>query len=70
MRELLAQVTAGNASIMGAMIESNLAAGSQPFPQPKEKLRYGVSITDACIDWPTTESLVRELHAALAPRFK
>ena len=52
------------------MIESNLGAGSQPFPQPKEKLRYGVSITDACIDWPTTETLVREIHAALAPRFR
>ena len=70
MRELLTQVTAGSASIMGAMIESNLAAGSQPFPQPREKLRYGVSITDACIDWSTTENLVRELHAALAPRFR
>lgn len=69
MRELLAQITAGNRSIMGAMIESNLAAGSQPFPQPKAQLRYGVSITDACIDWPTTESLVREIHATLAPRF-
>ncbi len=69
MRELLAQITAGSASIMGAMIESNLAAGSQPFPQPREKLRYGVSITDGCIDWPTTEKLVRELHGALAPRF-
>jgi 3-deoxy-7-phosphoheptulonate synthase len=55
---------------MGAMLESNLAAGNQPFPQPKEKLRYGVSITDGCIDWPTTEKLVRELHATLAPRFK
>ena len=70
MRELLAQISAGNTSIMGAMIESNLASGSQPFPQPKEKLRYGVSITDACIDWATTEKLVRELHAALAPRFR
>ncbi|HWA08132.1 MAG TPA: 3-deoxy-7-phosphoheptulonate synthase [Opitutaceae bacterium] len=69
MRALLAQIAAGNASIMGAMIESNLAAGNQPFPQPKDKLRYGVSITDACIDWPTTEKLVREIHAALAPRF-
>lgn len=69
MRALLAQVTAGNTSIMGAMIESNIGAGSQPFPQPREKLRYGVSITDACIDWSTTEALVRELHAALAPRF-
>jgi 3-deoxy-7-phosphoheptulonate synthase len=69
MRELLAQIAAGNTSIMGAMIESNLAAGSQPFPQPAGRLRYGVSITDACIDWPTTEALVREIHAALAPRF-
>ena len=69
MRELLDQIAAGNTSIMGAMIESNLAAGSQPFPQAREKLRYGVSITDGCIDWPTTEALVREIHAALAPRF-
>jgi 3-deoxy-7-phosphoheptulonate synthase len=69
MRDLVAQIVAGNTSIMGAMIESNLAAGSQPFPQPREKLRYGVSITDACIDWPTTVSLVREIHSALTPRF-
>ncbi|MSU45808.1 MAG: 3-deoxy-7-phosphoheptulonate synthase [Lacunisphaera sp.] len=70
MRELLAQIAAGSTSIMGAMIESNLGAGCQPFPQPKDQLRYGVSITDACIDWPTTEALVRELHTVLAPRFK
>jgi 3-deoxy-7-phosphoheptulonate synthase len=69
LHHVLAQVTAGNNSIMGAMIESNLGAGNQPFPQPREKLRYGVSITDACIDWPTTETLVREIHTALAPRF-
>lgn len=69
MREILAQIKAGNTSIMGAMVESNLEAGSQPFPQSKDKLRYGVSITDACIDWKTTESLVREIHSALAPRF-
>jgi 3-deoxy-7-phosphoheptulonate synthase len=69
LRALLAQITAGNSSIMGAMIESNLGAGNQAFPQPKENLRYGVSITDGCIDWDTTEKLVRELHAALAPRF-
>jgi 3-deoxy-7-phosphoheptulonate synthase len=65
MRELLAQVTAGNRSIMGAMIESNLGAGNQPFPQPLDQLKYGVSITDGCIDWETTEKLIRELHAAL-----
>ena len=66
---LIAQITGGNTSIMGAMIESNLEAGSQTFPQPRENLRYGVSITDGCIDWPTTEKLIRGLHAALASRF-
>jgi len=70
MRQLLTQIAGGNTSIMGAMIESNLGAGSQPFPQARAQLRYGVSITDACIDWPTTEALVREIHTALEPRFK
>jgi len=68
MRELLEQIGSGNQSIMGAMLESNLFAGNQPFPQPKEKLKYGVSITDGCIDWATTETLIRDLHAALAKR--
>jgi 3-deoxy-7-phosphoheptulonate synthase len=62
MRALLAQIAAGNRSIIGAMVESNLEAGSQPFPS-KQKLRYGVSITDGCIDWKTTETLVREIHS-------
>ncbi len=69
LRAVMDQIAAGNASIMGAMIESNLAAGNQPFPQPKEKLLRGVSITDGCIDWATTEALIRELHTRLAPRF-
>ncbi len=69
MRELLAQIAAGNTSIMGAMLESNLLAGTQPFPQPREQLRYGVSITDGCIDFATTAALVQEIHTALAARF-
>lgn len=69
MRELLAQIAAGNTSIKGAMIESNLEAGSQPFPQPIYKLRRGVSITDGCIGWETTEALVREIHSSMAKRF-
>jgi 3-deoxy-7-phosphoheptulonate synthase len=69
MRELLAQIADGNTSIMGAMIESNLEAGSQAFPQPIYKLRRGVSITDGCIGWNTTETLVREVHSSLAGRF-
>jgi 3-deoxy-7-phosphoheptulonate synthase len=84
MRSLLAQIGAGNTSLIGAMIESNLEAGCQPFPpEPRvagapplgkervlSKLRYGVSITDACIGWEATESLVREIHGALTPRFR
>ena len=70
LRALLAQISAGNQSIMGAMVESNLESGSQPFPQPKEKLRYGVSITDGCIGWETTDALIREVHAGLAARFR
>jgi len=66
---VIEQIKAGNESIIGLMIESNLKAGNQKFPQPKENLQYGVSITDACIDWETTESALRKLHNALAPRF-
>ncbi|OHE79306.1 MAG: 3-deoxy-7-phosphoheptulonate synthase [Verrucomicrobia bacterium RIFCSPLOWO2_12_FULL_64_8] len=69
LRAVLGQIAAGNTSLMGAMLESNLLAGSQPFPRPREKLRYGVSITDPCIDWSATEKAIRETHAALAPRF-
>ena len=70
MRALLAQIAAGETSIMGAMIESNIFAGSQVLPPPPAKLRYGVSITDPCIDWPTTEALIKDIHSALAPRFR
>ncbi len=67
---IIAQIATGNTSIMGAMVESNLQAGNQPFPQPKDKLRHGVSITDGCIDWTTTEKMVRDIHAALSHRFR
>jgi 3-deoxy-7-phosphoheptulonate synthase len=66
---VLAQIAAGNRSIMGVMMESNLVAGSQPFPQPKSQLRYGVSITDPCIGWATTERAVRDMYKALGTRF-
>lgn len=69
LRALIAQMNGGAQSLIGAMIESNLCAGNQPFPKPVSELRYGVSITDACIDWDTTEALIRETHQTLAPRF-
>lgn len=65
-RDIVAQRRAGNHHLIGAMLESNLVAGAQAFPQPREKLVYGQSITDACMDWETTEALIREAAAALA----
>ncbi|HPM83908.1 MAG TPA: 3-deoxy-7-phosphoheptulonate synthase [Candidatus Anammoximicrobium sp.] len=55
----------GVTSVFGAMLESNLLAGSQPFPQSLDSLVYGQSITDACIDWATTERLVLEMAETL-----
>lgn len=62
MRDVLKQIAAGNRSIKALMLESNIHEGSQPFPQPKEDLKYGVSITDSCTDWETTEALIREAY--------
>ena len=64
-REIVRQRVAGEQSIIGAMLESNLVGGSQKFPQPLDQLVRGQSITDACIDWETTEKLLREAHAGL-----
>ncbi|MFO1408749.1 MAG: 3-deoxy-7-phosphoheptulonate synthase [Steroidobacteraceae bacterium] len=65
------QILEGNRSIVGLMLESHLHWGSQPIPADRSELRYGVSVTDACIDWETTERLLLELDAKLrsAPRF-
>ena len=65
--DIAAQIAGGNRSIIGLMIESNIAAGNQALQPERSKLRYGVSITDACIDWSTTEQLLREIAASVAP---
>jgi 3-deoxy-7-phosphoheptulonate synthase len=59
------QVLEGNQSIVGLMIESNLNAGNQSIPENLEDLAYGVSVTDGCIDWETTESCLRDLREKL-----
>ena len=61
----LIQQSFDDKAIIGAMIESNLQAGNQKFPQAKENLKYGVSITDGCIDWDTTETLLKEAYQQL-----
>ena len=59
------QIIDGNRSIVGLMLESNLKAGNQSIPKDLAKLEYGLSITDPCIDWATTESLLLKLHRTL-----
>ena len=62
---VLDQVAAGNRSICSVMIESNLEAGNQPMAQNLADLKYGVSITDKCVDWETTERMLRHAFAKL-----
>ncbi len=59
------QITAGNKSIIGAMIESNINAGRQDIPADHSQLQYGVSVTDACIDWDTTADCIRQARERL-----
>lgn len=65
MRDCVHQIMEGNRSIVGVMIESNLGAGNQSIPADRSQLKYGVSVTDACVDWATTETILREAHAKL-----
>ncbi|MDX6766911.1 MAG: 3-deoxy-7-phosphoheptulonate synthase, partial [Candidatus Methylacidiphilales bacterium] len=66
-QSILTQRLAGNHGLIGAMLESNLAAGTQALTPERGALRYGVSVTDPCMDWETTERLLRTGHAALLP---
>jgi len=64
--DVLAQRAAGDRSIVGMMLESNIHPGSQAVQADRSKLAYGVSITDACIGWEETEQLLLEAHAQSA----
>jgi 3-deoxy-7-phosphoheptulonate synthase len=66
------QIREGSQAIRGMMLESHIHAGAQPIPADRSHLKYGVSITDACIAWETTEELLRradqELRVVLSAR--
>ena len=72
--DVCSQILDGNKSITSLMIESNLGWGNQPISEKIEDLQYGVSITDACIDWDTTEACIttmaEKLKAVLPGRIK
>ena len=63
---ILPQRLAGNTAIIGLMVESNLHAGNQKIPKELHQLRYGVSVTDACVGWEATERILRQAYAKLA----
>ena len=56
---VIEQRVGGTKSLIGLMVESHLNEGNQPIPKNKADLRYGVSITDSCIGWETTERMLR-----------
>ena len=67
---VIAQIKDGNHSIIGLMIESNIHEGNQSSEQPRSQMKYGVSVTDACISWESTEALLSEIHRDLSGHLK
>lgn len=65
MQDITHQILEGNQSIQGLMVESNLNWGNQSIPENLADLKYGVSVTDACIDWETTEKALRDMRNKL-----
>ena len=59
--EISSQIVAGNKSIFGIMLESNLFSGNQKILDNQNEMKYGVSVTDGCIDWEETQSVLRRL---------
>jgi 3-deoxy-7-phosphoheptulonate synthase len=65
--DVAAQIEGGERRIVGVMVESNIVAGRQDLV-PGRPLVYGQSITDACIDWPTSVTVLERLAAAVRAR--
>jgi len=65
MNDCVHQILEGNKSIVGVMLESNIGAGNQKLTTDLSQLKYGVSVTDACIDWETTEKVLRDARDKL-----
>jgi 3-deoxy-7-phosphoheptulonate synthase len=61
-KSVIGQYLDDNEALIGLMLESNLQEGNQKFSDDASSLKYGVSITDECISWETTEQLLRWAH--------
>lgn len=62
---VIQQISDGNTSIVGMMLESNLHEGNQSIPSNLEQLKYGVSVTDKCINWEETKKVILAAHEKL-----
>ncbi|GAB2903599.1 3-deoxy-7-phosphoheptulonate synthase [Uliginosibacterium flavum] len=65
MKDVVGQIRDGNRSIVGMMVESFIEAGSQPIPANLAELRYGCSVTDACVSWDTSAQMLRDARTSL-----
>ena len=65
MADVVNQVRLCNKSLVGVMIESNLVGGKQAIPDDLSQLKYGCSVTDGCVDWDTTDKMIRDAAALL-----
>jgi 3-deoxy-7-phosphoheptulonate synthase len=67
--DVVEQRVNGNKNLVGLMIESYLKEGSQKIPDTLSELHYGQSVTDPCLSWDDTETLLRKSHQMLKPLF-
>ena len=65
LKDIISQRREGNQALIGMMLESNLYEGNQPCGKNIEELAYGVSVTDECISWETTEKILYCAHKRL-----
>ncbi len=65
-KSVVHQRAAGNTALIGLMVESYLEEGNQPIPERRTDLRHGVSVTDACVSWETTERMLRHGHEVMS----
>ncbi len=65
MRDVVHQIREGNRSVVGLMVESFIEPGNQPIPADLSRLKYGCSVTDACVGWDTTVEMLRGAHEIL-----
>ncbi len=64
-QSVIQQRVDGNANLIGFMLESNIMEGNQPLPKDLTTLKYGVSVTDACLGWEETESVLMKVYDTL-----